>query len=269
MAGVSPPDGSEMLVTILTAIALGAIIGSFLNVCIHRLPRGESLVWPGSRCPACHRPIAWYDNVPLASYLVLAGRCRRCGAAIPWRYPAVEAANAAGYAVIVWWYGPGWAAVAYGALFSALLVVTAIDLVHYLIPDAITLPGIAVGLLSAATVLPIRLLDAGLGVLLGGGILWALAWMSPYVFGKEGMGGGDIKLLAMIGAFLGWKATLLTIMLSAITGSIVGLALMGFGLLQRGQYLPFGPFLALGAVLALFFHEDLIGWYMGLLTAAR
>ncbi len=254
---------------LVVAFWFGAIVGSFLNVCIHRLPRRESIVWPGSRCPSCGGAIAWYDNIPVASYLILAGRCRHCGDSISWRYPAVEAANAAGYAAILWWFGLSWEAAVYAVLYSALLVVTAIDLVHYIIPNVITLPGIVLGLVSSATVLPVGLVNAGLGVLVGGGILWVLAWLSPYVFGKEGMGGGDIKLLAMIGAFLGWKPTLLTIMIGALAGSVVGLALIGFKFMRRDQYLPFGPFLALGALLALFFHQDLIGWYLGLIVSAR
>lgn len=254
---------------LVIAFLFGAIVGSFLNVCIHRLPERESILWPGSRCPACGRAIAWYDNIPIVSYLILAGRCRRCGESISWRYPTVEAANAAGYAVILWWFGLSWEAAVYAVLCSALLVVTVIDLIHYIIPNVITLPGIVLGLVSSATVLPVGLLNAGLGVVIGGGLLWVLAWLSPYVFGKEGMGGGDIKLLAMIGAFLGWKPTLLTIMIGALVGSAVGVTLIVLRLMRRDQYLPFGPFLAFGALVALFFHQHLIGWYLGLIAAAR
>lgn len=245
--------------------ALGALLGSFLNVCIHRLPRGESLIWPASHCPACAAPIAPYDNVPLLSYAVLGGRCRACRSRISWRYPLVEAANAGGYLVILWWFGATWAAAAYAVLFSALLAVTAIDLSHQIIPDVITLPGIGLGLLFSGTILPTGWLDSALGILVGGGILWAIAWVSPYVFGKEGMGGGDIKLLAMIGAFLGWKPTLLTIMVGALAGSLVGLSLIALKVLKRDQYIPFGPFLALGAVVALFFHRHIVHWYASLI----
>jgi leader peptidase (prepilin peptidase)/N-methyltransferase len=128
----------------------------------------------------------------------------------------------------------------------------------------ITLPGIGLGLLCASTVLPVGFVNSVAGILVGGGLLWVLAWLSPYLFGKEGMGGGDIKLLAMIGAFLGWRPVLLTVMVGAVVGSIVGLGLIGFRLMRRDEYLPFGPFLALGAVVALFFHHELVSWYLGL-----
>ena len=252
-----------MVYPILIAFCLGAIVGSFLNVCAHRLPRDQSIIWPSSHCPSCGKGIAWYDNVPILSYLILAGRCRQCRAAISWRYPLIEFSNALGYAVIVWWFGVGWDSAVYAALFSALLVITAIDIAHYIIPNVITLPGIVLGVVCAATVLPVGLVNSILGLLVGGGLLWVLAWLSPYLFGKEGMGGGDIKLLAMIGAFLGWKPTLLAVLVGAFVGSVVGVGLIALRVLRRDQYIPFGPFLALGAVVALFFHQDLIGWYLG------
>lgn len=252
-----------------TVCLFGALVGSFLNVCIHRLPRHESVVWPSSHCPACAAPIAPYDNLPILSFLILGGRCRACRAPISLRYPAVEAANAAGYGLILWWFGVGWPAASYALLFSALLVITGVDLTHQIIPDAITLPGIPVGLVLAATILPIGLLDSVLGLLVGGGLLWFIAWVSPYLFGKEGMGGGDIKLLAMVGAFLGWKPTLLTIMVGAMTGSLVGISLLSFKLLRRDQYIPFGPFLAFGALVALFFYQDIFAWYETVLIGAR
>jgi leader peptidase (prepilin peptidase)/N-methyltransferase len=245
---------------------VGALIGSFLNVCIYRLPRGESLVWPGSKCPACGTAVAVYDNIPLVSYLLLAGRCRACRAPISIRYPLVEAVNAAGYLAILWFFDANWTAALYAALYSALLVVAGTDLSHKIIPNVITLPGILLGLAGAATVLPIGFVNAMLGVLVGGGLLWALAWASPYLFGKEGMGGGDIKLLGMIGAFLGWKPALLTIMIGSLAGSIIGIGLIGTGLLKRDEYIPFGPFLVLGALLSLFFGQALLDWYQGLLS---
>jgi leader peptidase (prepilin peptidase)/N-methyltransferase len=249
----------------LAACLVGAVIGSFLNVCIYRLPRHGSVVWPSSRCPSCGAPIALYDNLPIVSYLWLGGRCRACRARISPRYPVIELANAVGYGAMVWRFGVGWPAVAYALLFSGLLVVTCIDLSHRIVPDVITLPGIGLGVIGSLTVLPIGPWDSILGVALGGGILWGLAWVSPYLFGKEGMGGGDIKLLAMIGSFLGWKPTLLALVVGALAGSILGLALIAGKVLRRDQYIPFGPFLALGAVLALFFHQEVFAWYAGLL----
>src|SRR6478752_597989 len=248
------------------AAAFGALVGSFLNVCIYRLPRGESILWPGSHCPACAAPIAWYDNIPLLGYLSLFGRCRSCRSDIPIRYPVVEAANAAGYVIILAAFGLTWTAVLYCILFSALLVVTGTDLTHKIIPNVVTVPGILVGLLGAATVLPTGLVNALLGIAVGGGILWTLAWASPYLFGKEGMGGGDIKLLAMIGAFLGWKPALLTIMIGSLTGSIIGVSLIAFGVMKRDEYIPFGPFLVLGALVSLFYAQPLLDWYQNLLS---
>ncbi|HET9312583.1 MAG TPA: A24 family peptidase [Nitrospira sp.] len=255
-------DGSSYLL----AAGLGALIGSFLNVCIHRLPRCESIVWPGSHCPSCGTSIAYYDNIPLLSYLWLMGHCRTCRSSISMRYPVVEAVNAAGYVMILATFGLTWTTVLYSVLFSALLVVTGTDLTHRIIPNVVTVPGIVIGLLGAATVLPVGLMNALLGVAIGGGILWALAWASPYLFGKEGMGGGDIKLLAMIGAFLGWKPALLTIMVGSLSGSLIGLSLIGLGLMKRDEYIPFGPFLVFGALVSMFFAQPLLEWYQTLLT---
>jgi leader peptidase (prepilin peptidase)/N-methyltransferase len=245
---------------------LGALIGSFLNVCIFRLPRGESIVWPGSHCPSCARSIDFYDNIPLLSYLWLGGRCRACRAPISIRYPLVEATNALGYLAILFTFGPSWTAALYALLFSALVVVAGTDLTHKMIPNVITIPGMVVGFLGAMTVLPVGVINSVLGFTLGGGILWLLAWLSPYFFGKEGMGGGDIKLLAMIGAFLGWKPALLTIMIGSLTGSVIGISMIALGIIKRDDYIPFGPFLVLGALLSMFFAQPLLDWYQGLLS---
>jgi leader peptidase (prepilin peptidase) / N-methyltransferase len=258
-----------MSLTIISSVLVGLLIGSFLNVCIYRMPRKKSIVWPASHCPACGAPIHPFDNVPLVSYLWLSGRCRACRGRIPLKYPVVEALNGLGYGVIVWYFGLEWQAIVYAALFSALLVAALIDLEHQIIPDAITLPGIALGLICAATVLPLALTDAILGLFLGGGILWGLAVASPYLFGKEGMGGGDVKLLAMIGAFLGWKSTVLTIMIGALAGAVVGIALILLNIMRRDQYLPFGPFLVLGALISMFFQQELFAWYAGFLSPTQ
>ncbi|MEW6682424.1 MAG: A24 family peptidase [Nitrospirota bacterium] len=243
---------------------LGALIGSFLNVCIHRLPRGESIVRPGSRCPECTTPIHPLDNIPIVSFLWLRGRCRSCGARIAIRYPAVEALNAAGYILIWYRFGPTPDAAVYAVFYSALLIVTFIDWDHQIIPNRITLPGIAIGLLSAATVLAGGFVDALLGAVLGGGLLYAVAVGSEWLLKKEGMGLGDVKLLAMIGAFLGWKAVLLTVFVGSLSGSVIGLILMATRVKQRGDPIPFGPFLVLGAMAALFAGPELIGWYLRL-----
>lgn len=249
----------------IIVLMFGAVIGSFLNVCIYRLPREESVAWPSSHCPSCRRPIAVYDNVPILSYLMLRGRCRSCQAPISLQYPFVEVANAIGYLGVFWIFGFTAVACVYALLVSALIIVTGTDLSHTMIPDAVTLPGIVVGILCAALILPIGIVESLLGILAGGGILWFLAWISPYVFGKEGMGGGDIKLMAMVGAFLGWQPTLLAIMIGSFTGSLVGGGLIAAGVMRREQYIPFGPFLALGSLLALLFHQPLLEWYWSLI----
>jgi leader peptidase (prepilin peptidase)/N-methyltransferase len=200
------------------------------------------------------------------SYLWLFGLCRACRAPISMRYPIVEAANAIGYVAILATFGVSWTTVLYCILFSALLVVTGTDLTHKIIPNVVTVPGILVGLFGAATVLPVGPVNALLGVAVGGGILWALAWASPYLFGKEGMGGGDIKLLAMIGAFLGWKPALLTILIGSLTGSVIGISLIALKFMKRDEYIPFGPFLVLGAIVSMFFSQPLLDWYQRLLT---
>jgi len=244
---------------------LGALIGSFLNVCIFRMPRGESIAWPGSHCPSCAQSIHAYDNIPLVSYVWLRGRCRACRAPISISYPLVELSNAIGYLIILWYFGPSWTAAFYALLFSALIVVTGTDLTHKMIPNIVTIPGTVVGLVGAMTVLPVGGMNSVLGLIIGGGILWLLAWLSPYLFGKEGMGGGDIKLLAMIGSFLGWKPAVLTIMIGSLAGSVIGISLIALGIIKRNDYIPFGPFLALGALLSMFFADPLLDWYQGLL----
>ena len=247
------------------AILFGAIIGSFLNVCIHRLPLRESLLWPRSRCPQCAQTIAWYDNLPILSYFWLRGRCRACRRRISWRYPLVEALNAAGYGLIIWRFGFSASALMYLLLWSSLIVISFIDLDHMIIPDRITLPGIALGLVAGTLLLP-RWWDSVVGLLVGGGILYFMAWSSPYLVGKEGMGGGDIKLLAMIGAFLGWKPAILTIFFGGLLGAVVGVTLMGVRVITREAYLPFGPFLSLGAVVAILYGQEILTWYGNLVS---
>jgi leader peptidase (prepilin peptidase)/N-methyltransferase len=196
----------------------------------------------------------------------LAGRCRYCTASISFRYPVVELLNATGYAGVVWIFGLNGIAVTYGLLYSALLVAAGTDLSHKIIPNALTFPGIILGLVCATTILPLGFLGSVLGVFVGGGILWILAWASPYLFGKEGMGGGDIKLMAMVGAFLGWKPALITIMIGSLLGSLVGVTLIAAQIIKREEYIPFGPFLVCGALVTLFFGQPILDWYQGLLA---
>jgi len=240
---------------------LGIIFGSFLTVCIHRIPQGKSVVTPRSACPACGNRIAWYDNVPIWSFLWLQGRCRGCQQAIPFRYPVIELVNGLGYLLVYWRFGWAWSTIIYAGLLSVFLVVTWIDWDHQIIPDVITLPGIIIGLICAGFLLPTGWENSVIGILVGGGVLLILAWVSPYVFGKEGMGGGDIKFLAMVGAFLGWKAALLALMIASVVGACIGIALLWAKVMERGQYIPFGPYLAMGSFVAMLWGQEIWNWY--------
>jgi leader peptidase (prepilin peptidase)/N-methyltransferase len=242
-------------------ILLGLAVGSFLNVCIHRIPRGQSLVYPGSRCPGCGYELGWLDNIPVISYALLLGRCRKCRTRISIRYPIVELATMALF--VVHGMAFGWTPLLVPRLlFACLLVVLfGIDLEHHLLPNVITLPGIVLGLIGSA-VLPPGLMDALIGVLAGGGVLWLIGEAYYRFSGHEGMGGGDVKMLAMIGAFLGWKLVIVTLVLSSFAGSIIGLAVI---IVKRGglKYaLPYGTFLALGALVASLFGEQIVNWYV-------
>jgi leader peptidase (prepilin peptidase)/N-methyltransferase len=247
-------------------IVIGLCVGSFLNVCIHRLPRGGSLLRPRSRCPGCEYELSWYDNIPVLSYLLLLGRCRRCRTRISLRYPVVELLTAA---VFVLHYAVfGWTALmVVRVLFAcALVVLFAIDLEHQILPNVITLPGLAAGLIFSL-VFPPGVLDALLGALVGGGVLWLIGEAYFRMTGQEGMGGGDVKMLAMVGAFLGWKLVLVTLIVSSIAGSLFGLIVI---LSRRGnlkQALPYGTFLAVGALLASLAGERIVDWYAGLYVA--
>lgn len=236
----------------------GAVVGSFLDVCIYRIPRDESIIFPRSRCPECKGKIAFYDNIPILSYILLRGMCRICGSKISLRYPIVELLNGLFYPLLFFHLGWGIPFIAYSAFLSSLIVVTFIDLEHQIIPDSITIPGILIGLLLSF-LLPVGIKNSLSGVMLGGGLFYTVALIS-----RGGMGGGDIKLIAMIGAFLGWKEVLLTIFIASLTGSLVGIFLMVFRGKGRRHKIPFGPSLALGSVLSLFRGDDLIEWYLSL-----
>ncbi len=241
---------------------LGLCIGSFLNVCIHRLPKGESLVRPPSRCPNCGYSLRWYHNLPVVSWVALRGRCAGCRAPISARYPAVELITAILWVLIVWLTPPGWLLASRLVLGTGLIVLFMIDLEHHILPNSITLPGIVVGF-AFSLVAPPGPFDAFLGILVGGGVLYGIALAYYLIRKEEGMGMGDVKMLAMIGAFLGWRAVLVTLVLSSFAGALVGVVMMAT---QRGSMryaLPFGTFLAIGALVAMLTGEPLIQWYMG------
>jgi leader peptidase (prepilin peptidase) / N-methyltransferase len=233
-------------------LAVGLLVGSYLNVVIYRLPRGLSTVLPRSRCPSCDAAIAPYDNVPLLSYLVLRGRCRRCQARISPRYPLIEALTGLLFLGCFLRFGVRPETVAAAAFCAAMVALAAIDLEHFILPDRITLPGIVLGLALSPWLPWSGWKAALLGAVLGAGLLLALwkGWL--LLRGEEGMGLGDVKMLGMIGAFLGWKGALITLFLASLSGSLVGLALVGKGDAGLKTKLPFGTFLALGALVALF-----------------
>jgi leader peptidase (prepilin peptidase) / N-methyltransferase len=240
----------------------GLCIGSFLNVVIHRLPLGQSVVSPRSRCPKCGYSLQWYDNIPVLSWLMLRGRCRSCGAGVSIQYPLVELITGALFVLVVWMTPPGPLVATRLLLVSSLVALFAIDLEHQILPNVITLPGIAIGLLLSL-IAPPGWKDALIGAALGGGILYAIAGAYYLWRREEGMGMGDVKMLAMIGAFLGWKAVLVTLVLASFAGALIGVLLMAA---QRGNMkfaLPFGTFLALGAVAAMLVGDPLVAWYAG------
>ncbi len=254
----------------LLAFILGTMVGSFLNVCIGRIPNGESIVLPSSRCPKCRTPIAFYDNIPLISYLLLRGRCRSCGETISPRYFVVELLMAGLSLALFYRFGFGFVYFASFLLVAALIVISFIDLDVRIVPDVISLPGIIVGLslsvigyfvVGESIVVPSPL-SSVIGIITGGGFLLATAWIYEKITGVEGMGGGDIKLLAMIGAFLGWPAIPITLFFASLVGSIVGLGCMLLTGAGRRLALPFAPFLCSGALLFIFFGEDLIRFYL-------
>src|SRR4030065_2890023 len=207
----------------IISIIFGALVGSFLNVCICRLPEEESIIWPGSHCPHCKNPIKFYDHIPLVSYILLKGKCRHCKNTISFQYFLIEGITALSSLFLFMKFGPSLSYLFYFAFVAALTVMTVIDLYHQIIPDVISLPGIGVGLLASLLIPQLTFLNSLIGILLGGGSLFLVATLYQWLFKREGMGGGDVKLLAMIGAFLGWKAVLITIILGSFIGSIIGI----------------------------------------------
>lgn len=251
---------------------VGACVGSFLNVCIWRLPREESIVKPRSHCPHCNHGLAWYDNIPIFSYLILRGRCRYCKHPISFRYFVVELITASLFLGFFCHFGLSLVFLIYTALACALIVVTFIDLKHRIIPDEITIPGLILGLIvsfcypglhgKAFRILPIfgsALWASVLGVIVGGGVIYLTGIAGNFIFKKESMGGGDVKLLAMVGAFLGWKLALFTLFSACIFGSVVGLPLR---IWRKVELIPFGPFLSIGAICSIIWGEEIIRWLL-------
>jgi len=247
----------------IAAVALvGLCVGSFLNVCIYRLPRRESVAWPASRCTTCNRALAWYENVPVVSWIVLRGQCRTCRAPVSWMYPIVEIVTALTFVSGYVLYGVSPTAAVRVAFACALIVLFVTDLQHHILPNIITVPGIAIGFILSLF-LPPGWRDSLIGIVVGGGTLFAIAEAYYRVRNQEGLGMGDVKLLGMIGAFLGWKLVLLTLILASFAGSVTGGILIASGRGSMKYALPFGTFLAAGALIAAIWGTPIIDWYMG------
>jgi leader peptidase (prepilin peptidase)/N-methyltransferase len=242
---------------VILAVVFGLIIGSFLNVVIARVPARKSLWKPGSACPGCDAAIAWHDNVPLLSFAALRGHCRRCGIAIPWRYPIVEATTGVLFAFAYRQFGPTTDFVTAVLFLSMLIAITSIDLQHQIIPDVISLPGIVAGFVANVATARVAWIDSALGIVVGAGTFLVIILASG-----GGMGGGDMKLGAMLGAFLGWKVVLLTIFIAVVLGGALAVALIASGLRGRKDPIPFGPFLAAGGAVSLFWGERMVRWYL-------
>lgn len=241
----------------------GSCVGSFLNVCIYRLPREQSIAWPGSRCTMCSRPIAWYDNIPLVSYFLLRGRCRRCEAPFSWRYPLVEALAGLSAVAVLERFGLTPEGFVYLALVWSLIVVSFIDIDFQIIPDEISIGGRMLGVALSLLIPTLhgthsRVMAAGyavVGAFTGGGLLYLTGLLGDFVFRKESMGGGDVKLLAMAGSILGWKLVVVTFFISPVIALVPGLFVLLF---KRSHVIPYGPFLSLGLVASLFFGQELL-----------
>ncbi len=251
----------------IVAFIFGAIAGSFLNVCIYRVPRRKSIVFPSSHCPKCNSPIRAIDNIPILSYMLLGGKCRDCNERIRIRYPVVEGMNALLYVLVLWRFGLNAYSIISMVFVSAMIVITFIDLDFQIIPDVITLPGIAIGLILSLFILVdpydrtenIGVINSVVGMLSGGGAFYIIAMLS-----RGGMGGGDIKMMGMVGAFLGWKGVLMTTFIGSFTGAIIGIFLMVFKGKGRKAKIPFGPFLALGSLCSLFVGQELMWLYLNI-----
>ena len=251
-----PPGIAE----IVLALA-GLCVGSFLNVCIHRLPLKQSVVHPGSRCPDCGYALRWYDNVPVLSYAVLRGRCRSCTRPISLQYPIVEIVTAVIFVLHWYSFGPTVLLPLRLVFACALVVLFLIDLEHQILPDVITLPGIVTGVVCSLFLPPGPLMSI-LGVLVGGGLLWAIAEAWFRLRKVDAMGFGDVKMLAMVGGWLGVKMVLVTFVLSSMLGGLVGAVLIGSRRADMATRVPFGTMLAVGALVASLYGEDLLAWYL-------
>lgn len=259
-----------MIDTLILCVEYGEVflfallLGSFFNVCIYRIPQGESIVFPRSHCPHCKQLIAAWDNIPVLSFVLLKGRCRSCQAKISWRYPSIELLTAGLMTTIVAWFGFTLTSLFDVIFVGLLIIISFIDIDHRIIPNTLSIPGIVIGVI-ASVVLHQPWYHAFAGILAGGGAIWAMGYLGELVFKKEAMGGGDVTLMAMVGAFLGWELAILTIFLGSFSGAIIGVIVKRF---TGDEYIPFGPFLSFGALMALLFGQPVVVWYLNLFLPA-
>lgn len=248
----------------LVGFIFGLMVGSFANVCISRLPKKQSVVFPASHCPKCNKPIHVTDNIPLISYILLKGQCRNCQQKISIIYPAIELLIGLLMAAVFYRFGFSVECLIYAIVVPALVIITVIDIEHQIIPDVITLPGIIFGLIAGSYMH--GMWDSFLGLLLGGGMFWLLAEGYFRLRGKMGMGGGDIKYIAAAGALMGWVQVLFIIFVGALAGGIFGGIGMGVKKLNFLSRIPFGPFLALATLISIFFGDAIVDWYLSLMS---
>ncbi len=250
-------------IEIVLIFILGLIVGSFSNVCIYRIPRNESIVYPASHCPKCRSNISPKDNIPLLSFILLKGRCRNCKSKISIQYPIVELLTGLIYLIIYLIFGLSIQTLIYIILSSALIIIAFIDLNEQIVPDVISLPGIVVGFIISFFAPYILFINSALGVLIGGGIILIIGLAGSVIFKKEAMGGGDVKLAAMIGAFLGWRYIIISLFLGFFLGALAGIILIMSKIKSREDAIPFGPFIVLGSFITLLWGEKIISWYIG------
>ena len=252
------------LVAVIFLISLGFAVGSFLNVCIYRLPRHQSIVWPASKCLMCGRPLRWFETIPVLAYFALGGRCRTCGVGISVVYPMVELVTPALF--MLQYCQLGWQPLMVGRLVFTCAMVTLFvtDLQQRILPNVITMPGIVIGLVSSIFLVP-GFHDGLIGTVVGGGMLLALREGYHRVRGEEGLGMGDVKMVSMIGAFLGWKLMLVTVVMASVLGAAIGIGMLTFSVVDRKYALPFGSFLAVGAIVSSVVGQEVVVWYVSLL----
>lgn len=250
-------------IILILIILVGLALGSFLNVCIYRIPQKKSILFPSSFCPKCGTKIRYRDNIPLLSYILLRGKCRNCKEKISLQYPLVEFITPLLLVLTYWRFGLTWGFAARSILTLVLIATFFIDLKHRIIPDVLTLPGIIVGFLLSFLVKSPSFLQSLLGIVVGGGMFYLAAILGDLLFKKESMGGGDIKLAAMLGAFLGWQKIFLVFFVSALLGSVIGIISLYLSKeVKKTHAVPFGTFLALGAIITVFFGDTLISFYI-------